>query len=295
MLRFTNILAVCLLLGLLMNACAAEDPPKPPDLTPTAAAEPALAPTAAAPGHTPAATYMPLPTILPDSGWAALRPGLERRILNQLNAAGQSLERIYILRLDPAAFTFNVAYHPDPRTLEVWQVETGALVVVNGGYYRIEKDKAVPTGLTVINGQPSGASYGPFAGMFTVTADGPGLRWLERQPYDPSEPLIAALQSFPILVKPGGVEGFPASAEDNQPARRTAVARDTSGRILFIIAQKGRFTLHTFSDFLTASDLSLDFAINLDGGPSSGLLLADPREQIPAFTPLPIVITVKPR
>ena len=292
--RTITIFAACLL-AVLLGACEVSDPPLniPAEPGATAAAYPASDPTPSP--RPPTATYMPLPTILPDSGWETLRPGLERRILNQLNEAGQSLERIYILRLDPAAFTFNVAYHPDPRTLEVWQVETGALLVVNGGYFRMEKDKAIPTGLTVINGQPSGVSYGPFAGMFTVTADGPGLRWLERQPYNPSEPLIAALQSFPILVKPGGLEGFPASAEDNQPARRTAVARDTSGRILFIIAQKGRFTLHTFSDFLTASDLSLDFAINLDGGPSSGLLLANPREQIPSFTPLPIVITVKAR
>ena len=134
--------------------------------------------------------------------------------------------------------------------------------------------------------------FGDFGGMFAVSEGGPELRWLAQQPYHPKESFIAALQSFPILVKPGGELGFSAKHEDNIAARRTAIAQDQLGRILFIVAPQGNLTLHQLSDFLTNAGLNIDIAINLDGGPSSGILLAEPSEKIPAISPLPIVITV---
>lgn len=237
----------------------------------------------------------PAATPIPDSGWEMLRPGLERRILTLQDAQGQRVERIYILRLDPGSFSFSVAYHPQPQTLKAWQEETGALVVLNGGYFRQEGDTYLPTGLAVVDGQPMGSSYAGFAGMFAVTAQGPELRWLEQAPYDPAEPLLSALQSFPLLVKPGGELGFPQQNEDNQAARRTVIARDRSGRFLFLVAPQGYFTLHGLSKYLVESDLDLDIALNLDGGPSTGLRLADPAEEVPSFIALPVVITARPR
>jgi uncharacterized protein YigE (DUF2233 family) len=73
------------------------------------------------------------------------------------------------------------------------------------------------------------------------------------------------------------------------------MAQDRNGRILFILASWGSFTLHEFSNYLVASDLELDIALNLDGGTSTGLLLADPPEQISAFINLPTVIAVRAR
>jgi hypothetical protein len=133
--------------------------------------------------------------------------------------------------------------------------------------------------------------------MFAVGEDGPQVRSLAEQPYDPAEPLQAALQSFPLLLRPGGEIGFP--EEDGQQARRTVVAQDRAGRILFLVANRGAFTLHGLSLYLASSDLELDVALNLDGGPSSGMLLAgegeEPALHLPAFALLPAVIAVYPR
>jgi len=253
---------------------------------------------------TPSLTQTPLPTLtstasptpgVPDTGWERLRPGLERRIVNLLGDTGEPLEHLYMLRLEPDDFQFDVAYDPDPRSLEAWQSETNALIVLNGGYFRRENGAYVPNGLTVLGGGAIGSTYGEFAGMFAVTRDGPELRWLAQEPYDPNEPLLAALQSFPVLVKPGGVMGFPEQDEDHRAARRSVIAEDRNGRMLFIVASRGNFTLHRLSSYLVASDLDLYIAINLDGGPSSGVLLASPLEEVPALVPLPIVITVQDR
>jgi hypothetical protein len=238
---------------------------------------------------TPAPTLTP--TLKPPNGWDQLQPGLERRTLRITNE-NNALESLYVLRLDPTHFRFEVAYDPQGLLLDAWQAQTGALIVVNGGYFREENEQYLPNGLTVIDGATIGTSYGDFGGMFAVTETGPDLRWLAQRSYDPNEPLLAALQSFPILVKPGGELGFPAEHEDHLTARRTVIAQDREGRILLMVAPQGNITLHQLSAYLTASDLDLDIAINLDGGPSSGILLAEPSESIPTFSPLPIVIMV---
>jgi exopolysaccharide biosynthesis protein len=213
-------------------------------------------------------------------------------MINLQDDDGNLLEKVYVLRLEPGHFRFGVAYHPAPQDLEGWRKETGALIVLNGGYFRQDNGTFIPNGLTVVDGEVIGRSFGSFAGMFVVTRDGPELRWLTHKPYDPNEQLIAALQSFPMLVRPGGELGFPEEYEDNQRARRTVIGQDRNGRLLFIVARIGTFTLHQLSVYLIESNFDLDIAINLDGGPSSGVLLAEPYEEVSALIPLPIVITV---
>lgn len=231
-----------------------------------------------------------------DSGWMTLQNGLERRTIKLTSENGSLIESLFVLRIDPEFFNFNVFFEPDsPKDLRQWQNFTGALVVVNGGYFYKQEERYYANGLIIVEGQSIGISYGSYAGMLAITQDGPELRWLEQKPYDPEEPLLAGLQSFPLLVKPGGKLGFPAENEDYQNARRTVIGQDHQGNILLMIAPQGYFTLHQLSKFLTGMDLDLNIAINLDGGPSSGLLIADPYEEIPAYSLLPIVITVHPR
>jgi exopolysaccharide biosynthesis protein len=214
------------------------------------------------------------------------------RLYNEQN---QHIESIYIFRLDQNLFRLDVAYHVTPQSLEDWQRETNARMVINGGFFRVENEKYIPNGLTIVNGQALGDSYEGFGGMLAIHEGLAQLRWLVQEPYDTGEQLWAALQSFPLLVKPGGELGFPAEFEDNLQARRTAIAQDREGRILFLLAPRGHFTLHQLSLFLTGSDLNLNIAINLDGGPSSGIMLAEPREVILSQSLLPIVILVYSR
>jgi exopolysaccharide biosynthesis protein len=98
-----------------------------------------------------------------------------------------------------------------------------------------------------------------------------------------------------MLVLPGGGLGFGAERESHAAARRTVIAQDRYGRILFIVAPQGYFTLHQLSLYLTESNLNLDIAINLDGGGSTGILVANPWEVIPPTRALPFVILVHAR
>jgi hypothetical protein len=254
-----------------------------------------IPPPSCTPSRTPTITDEPSASWTPsagDSGWESLRDGLERRRIILRDAAANPVEEITVLRVDPDFFLFDVAYDPQGMELETWQTATGAEIIVNGGYFRKERGVFVPDGLIVVLGKGMGESYGDFAGMFVVRDTGPELRWLRDQPYDPWEPLMAGMQSFPMLIQPGGLAGFPAASEDNIAARRTVIGQDDRGRILFLIASRGYFTLRALSVFLESSGWGLDIAMNLDGGPSSGMLIRQPREIIPAHYPLPIVIAV---
>jgi uncharacterized protein YigE (DUF2233 family) len=213
---------------------------------------------------------------------------MERRVINLISAEGEWQESITILRLEPSGFRFDVAYRPgDPLDLVAWQAETGALLVVNGGFFT---EEYYATGLTISNGVASGQSYENFGGMFAVGQAGPQLRALRELPYTGNEGFFAGLQSFPMLLTSGNVPAIP--EDDGQQARRTVVAQDVEGRVLFLTATLGHFTLYQLSHFLASSDLGLDRALNLDGGTSTGMLLSDPYLYVPAFALLPAVITV---
>jgi hypothetical protein len=244
---------------------------------------------------TPFPTASTAPKTIPEASWSLIQPGLERRVIKIYNDQNQQVESVYIWRLDQKYFRMDVAYDERPKSLDTWQKETNAALVINGGYYSIENERYFPDGLTITKGKAFGRSFIGFGGMLAINESGAELRWLVEKPYNSNELLQAALQSFPILVEPGGELGFGPERENHVGARRTVIAQDKEGRILFIVAPLGYFTLHQLSVYLTESDLNLDIAINLDGGGSTGIFVANPRELIPSTRPIPFVILVYPR
>ncbi len=284
-----------LLLFMFLLGCTAVSPPPPspaidPQTDDTILPTPTLLATASV-KISPTETGVSPATPIPDTGWEEMYAGFERRIRYLYNENGRAVEQLYILRIDPTQYEFQVNYRPgEPQSLSAWQTETDALVVLNGGFFT---EEYVATGLIIVDGQASGTSYGAFAGMFTVMDGLPELRWLAERPYSADEPLQYALQSFPLLIKPGGVLGYP--DEDGRANRRTVIGMDRNGRILILLTPWGYFTLHQLSQFLVESDLDLEIALNLDGGTSTGLILSDPDETIPAFIPLPAIISITPR
>lgn len=262
------------------------------------------------PTNNPTAVPTPLPPSSPepaeptpannsatDTGWIAVQTGLEMRDLPLLDPeTGIIRERLTMIRLDPAQFRFDVGYSPgNPKTLEAWQRDSGALLVLNAGYFTAEYNA---TGLAIAEGQSYGSSYGPFAGMVSINGNGSAsnldVRWLRQTPYSPAENVWGAFQSFPILVHSGGTAAFPESSDNGDRAQRTVIGKDSAGRVIMLVTRRSWFTLSGISSWLAQSDLDLQIAVNLDGGPSTGLLLDHPEQKIQAlpFSPLPTVLLV---
>jgi uncharacterized protein YigE (DUF2233 family) len=270
---------------LLLVACGGRElAPQPQPTRPVATLFPTIAAAARAPASAPA----------PDSGWLAGSSGIAVRHMRVAAAPGQSPIPLVVVRLDPAAIRLRVGYTPaQPRSLSSWFAAEQPLLAVNGGFFT---EHYQSTALVISDGAASGASYDGFGGMLAVAADGGiELRALRDHPYDPGEPLTQALQSFPMLIFPGGT--LATLTDDGQRARRTAVALDHSGRLLFIISPTSSFTLRGFAGWLSQSDLDIDVALNLDGGSSTGLYLKAGAldEQIDSWGPLPQVLLVEPR
>jgi hypothetical protein len=284
-----------LALAALLSGCGARRDSQADMATapPAIATLPPLEPTA------PPELAPPLPTSAPDqapsdpsdTGWLAGEPGLELRRLS-IDPGGSNVPLV-IVRFDPAQLALHVIYDPDaPRPMRAWAAIEPSALLFNGGYFT---ETYRTTSLLISGGVASGDSYEGFGGMLAVdTAGQVSLRPLRDQAYDPSESIVEAVQSFPMLVLPGGAE---ANFEDNgQRARRTAVAIDRSGRLLVIAAPTSGLALHDLAGWLRTSDLEIDRALNLDGGPSTAMFVqsGDLREQIDSFGSLPIVIAVRP-
>jgi hypothetical protein len=218
--------------------------------------------------------------------------GIEaRRILVQ---RPERLATVHIVRLDPAAVSFRVGYAPGaPRLLAAWCGEEGVIATINGGFFNPDYHS---TAMVIARGIASGSSYENQGGMFAVDVTGNvSLRHLAEQPYTPDEPLLEAVQGWPMLINHGQLTYTASTAGER--ARRSVLATDQAGRVLLLACPGNDFTLRGLAEWLQSSDLALDAAMNLDGGSSTGLCVrtAAYQERIPAFVPLPIVVQVVAR
>ena len=205
---------------------------------------------------------------------------------------GAAPAQVLIVRMNPAAVRLRVAYAPDtPALLSAWFHQSKPLLALNGGFFDPHYRS---TALLISDGVSHGQSYTGFGGMLSVASDGQvALRSLRDQPYDSAESLQQALQSFPMLIFPGG-QVAPLE-DDGARARRSVIAFDRSGRLLAIVCPTSSFTLRGLADWLAQSDLEIERALNLDGGASTGLFLSagSARVQIDSFDRLPIVLLVE--
>jgi uncharacterized protein YigE (DUF2233 family) len=225
--------------------------------------------------------------------WKGVAPGVEVRYEDWKISGGDD-DKVTIVRFDPHKIKLSVAYQPErPLLMSEWMQQEHALAMVNGGYF---DQQNTATALVVSNGKAYGQSYSGLGGMLSVDAHGAiSLRSLRQQPYDPnSEQLEQATQSVPMLMLGGKRTQFSADASQT---RRSVVALDKQGRLLFIASPDQVFSLDQLADQLASSDLSIDVALNLDGGASTGLYVngGNPHVEIDSIAKLPLVVVVKAR
>jgi hypothetical protein len=245
-----------------------------------------------APAVTAAAPQPPSP--VPSTGWETITTGIEWRE-SRLPRTGLVDARATFIRLDPASLVFRVHYSPgDSKTMSGWRdILDGAYVIVNAAFFD-ETDHAL--GLLVSNGQAFGQSFVGFGGMFQVDSMGAvRVRSLVSEPYR-EEALVEVVQAFPLLIEAGGILAPRGDGFDVR-SRRTVIAQDRSGRIVFVILADDVISLAELQDGLLASDLDLHVALALDGGRSTGMDLwtPDTHRVISSLDRLPSVIAVYPR
>ena len=223
--------------------------------------------------------------------WNSVAPGVEVRNEDWKDADGDD-DTVTIVRFDTRKVKISVGYQPgQPMSMSVWEQQVHPLALINGGYFDQQFNA---TALVISNGKVFGQSYDGFGGMLSVDSHGSlSLRSLHQQPYNPNtEQLEQATQSSPMLILGGKRTQFNADASQT---RRSVVAMDKQGRLLFIVSPNPIFSLDELADVLVSSDLSIETALNLDGGSSTGLYVNGGSSQvsIDSLAKLPIVIIVK--
>lgn len=148
----------------------------------------------------------------------------------------------------------------------------GAVVAINGGYF---VPGGQPLGLVRLDGADrhprSDATV--LSGVVAIAGDG-RLSLPTRN--DALAGVVSAFQSGPFVIDPGGAVGV---SDRPHSARRSLLAMDDHGRLLLLAT--GPLTLHQVATMLhdhpQAFGLErVERALNLDGGPSTGLSLALP-------------------
>jgi uncharacterized protein YigE (DUF2233 family) len=264
------LLISCLVLAACAPASAASSPlptlAAPP--LPTRTSLPTITPLATAIPPTPKPSPTLMPTVAPitSDGWQPIRSGVFRRdmLADPLSKTG----RVNVVRIDPAQVDFHVHYQPEsPLKVREWYSTTQALVVINSSFFD-SANRAV--GQLTADGKSDGQSHQRMEGAFYLTGVGAAVWPLRGWTKPAGLQIIESIESFPMLLLPGGLLN-PEIPNDARTARRTVVAVDRSGNLLFIATPTSAFTLHGMAVWLANSDLDIDTALNLDGGSSSGI------------------------
>ncbi|CAG0937268.1 hypothetical protein TFLX_06189 [Thermoflexales bacterium] len=273
-LRFFAIILGCLFI-LVLAACEATTRAASSPL-PTLAA-PLLSTRTPLPTRTPFATAIPptlkpsptrLPTVAPITadGWQPIRSGifLREMLADPIYKTG----RVNVAKIDPSQVDFHVRYQPaSPLKVREWYSTTEALVVINSSFFDSAHNAV---GQLTSDGRSGGQSHQRMEGAFYLTGVGAAVWPLRGWTKPPGLQIIESIESFPMLLLPGGILN-PEIPNDARTARRTVVAVDRSGNLLFISTQTSSFTLHGMGVWLANSDLDIDTALNFDGGSSSGI------------------------
>jgi len=180
-------------------------------------------------------------------------------------STGQTAARVVAVIADPERTRLAVAAateHPGGWQTSAPVAEaTGALAVINGGYFSAESK---PLGLVIRDGQKLNRLARNTSPVLAVIDGRPQLI----SPDDlPDEGVSQAVQCGPRLVR----DGQPTKLKDSEPTRRSGVGLDADGHLILAATVSGWLRLAEFAEALVA--LGCRDATNLDGGPSTGFVV----------------------
>lgn len=198
--------------------------------------------------------------------------GRARRIdVSGATADGATHVSITAVRLDPARVRFAVAPVMDDRAPDLAAIaeRLGAIAVINGGFHDPE---GRVLGRLVADGVELSPSSNARVLSGQLTVDAAGRPSLLPRDADGSG-ARHALQAGPFLIDPGGAMGI---RSRSAPARRSAIAVADDGALLLV--RSGPCVLRDLAEILHALPDAfmvrrVERALNLDGGPSAGMLV----------------------
>lgn len=187
--------------------------------------------------------------------------------------------QLVVIYVDPSTVGLEVVLNANKKRLVALAPKAG--LVMNAGYFTPEYR---PTGLLVSNGKvlsPFVSTGGP-AGSGVLLVEAGKVQLLRREDvgtrrFDGAD---VAIQAGPRLLEPDGARGI--RSDDGQHANRSFIGADERGWLVLGVVHRGDsglgggpslFELQRVLLQLKPHAPAVVFALNLDGGPSTGLHL----------------------
>jgi hypothetical protein len=213
-----------------------------------------------------------LHTALAAAAWTTIAPGLDRLVV----AAPLDL---HAFRLAPSAARLRVVPELKPAGSSAVEIAdaTHAALIINGGFFWITADgNLAPTGWLAAGGKTLAPRKACRACSGAVYADKSGIHIGRERQIKSAHGITDAVQVGPMLVENGAVIRF---NPEGPAAARSAVCLD-AGHNAIVVAVLSSLTLFELAQLMQAPEKSGGFAcetaLNLDGGPSSQVVVTVP-------------------
>lgn len=207
---------------------------------------------------------------------------------------GKPMGTMLVARVNPASAIFRIYYQPGQRkTVRDWSVQwPSAILLVNASYFN---GNGQPAGLVDIGDNILSAATGrPDSGMFQTKGDVPSIVPVDSAVSTQTpHPYTERVEGYPMLIQRGKLVTTSSLISTTDHARRTVIAQDRSGRMLFIVSTPYELTLPQMTTWLQTSNLGIVTALNFDGGASSQIHIAsstDPLEGYNDIVAVPVVL-----
>ena len=215
---------------------------------------------------------------VPMVSWEVVSDGVERIELPLRKA---SSTHVIAYAYDPEKFSFEFAYSTSAKTIASWMPEyPNAKAILNGVYFH---EDYTPSGDLIDEGvRTTNRAFDLDKSLYLVLDPAFGFATT-------SGPFLEAGQSYPVLVRDGAAAVL---SDSGKTARRTFAGIRNDGKAVFGVLDEAEISLFEFSNELARTELDLKTALNLDGGPSTGMMVREPDESINSIFPVPVVIVI---
>ncbi|MBU1446185.1 phosphodiester glycosidase family protein [Patescibacteria group bacterium] len=177
---------------------------------------------------------------------------------------------IEIYRITPGRYEISLENDIEsPHYLADWAENLDAAIVINGGYFH---EDYTPSGYLKVDFNRIGERLfdQQRSGLLLIEDDQISIRDLSKDPLVTGEELEYGLQSYPFFIQ-DSVRAI--TADSGKLGRRTAVGTDHDGYFYIIIVDDFNITLYALMEALIDTDIDFEYVLNLDGGPSSGIIV----------------------
>lgn len=225
---------------------------------------------------------------LSQSDWREIDKGLERAVFQY--ESHNSQKQLVVYKIDQTHFRFEVKQESKAKKLEDWLTDD-ALMVINGGYFHEDNS---PSGLIISNSEVKSTRQFDYdkSGLVSVKDNTFSIIDLSTVSEIDLDSFDHAIQSYPFFIK----EGQKSIKEDSERiARRTVIATDREGFVYIIMVPSSDLSLYQLMEVLHDMPIDFQYALNLDGGTSTGLVtdINGYQEKIYEMARVPNVLIVK--